>query len=139
MIIPKVDGVLETSLYVDDLQKSISFYKNIFGLETLVSTDRFCALSVSDRQVLLLFEKGASVEASRGPGGVIPSHDGTGHLHFAFSIAKSDLENWKFWLQHNKVTIESEYHWERGGTSLYFRDSDNHLLELATPGLWSIY
>ncbi|MGB8822056.1 MAG: glyoxalase, partial [Pseudolabrys sp.] len=23
--------------------------------------------------------------------------------------------------------------------SLYFRDPDGHLLELATPGLWSIY
>ncbi|MDQ3753396.1 MAG: glyoxalase, partial [Acidobacteriota bacterium] len=31
------------------------------------------------------------------------------------------------------------YKWNRGGTSLYFRDPDNHLLELATPGLWAIY
>jgi hypothetical protein len=27
----------------------------------------------------------------------------------------------------------------RGGTSLYFRDPDDHFVELATPGLWSIY
>ncbi len=26
-----------------------------------------------------------------------------------------------------------------GGTSLYFRDPDGHLLELVTPGIWSIY
>jgi hypothetical protein len=33
------------------------------------------------------------------------------------------------------VEIESEVHWERGGTSVYFRDPDNNLLELATPKL----
>ena len=25
------------------------------------------------------------------------------------------------------------------GRSIYFRDPDGHLLELATPGLWSVY
>ncbi len=29
--------------------------------------------------------------------------------------------------------------WDRGGTSLYFHDPDGHLLELATPGVWSVY
>jgi catechol 2,3-dioxygenase-like lactoylglutathione lyase family enzyme len=29
--------------------------------------------------------------------------------------------------------------WPRGGESVYFRDPDDNLLELATPGLWSIY
>jgi catechol 2,3-dioxygenase-like lactoylglutathione lyase family enzyme len=37
------------------------------------------------------------------------------------------------------VSIEGEMKWPRGGTSLYFRDPDGHLVELATPGLWSIY
>jgi catechol 2,3-dioxygenase-like lactoylglutathione lyase family enzyme len=29
--------------------------------------------------------------------------------------------------------------WPRGGRSVYFRDLDGYLLELATPGLWRIY
>ena len=37
------------------------------------------------------------------------------------------------------VAIEGRNDWERGGRSIYFRDPDGHLLELATPGLWSIY
>lgn len=139
MDIPKVNGVLETALYVSDLKGSIAFYKMLFDLETLVSNDRFCALKVSDKQVLLLFLKGASSEASHDPPGTIPPHNGDGDLHLAFSIEKKEPGQWKDWLFNNNVKIESEYVWELGGTSLYFRDPDNHLLELATPGLWSIY
>ncbi|MBB4053673.1 catechol 2,3-dioxygenase-like lactoylglutathione lyase family enzyme [Devosia subaequoris] len=29
--------------------------------------------------------------------------------------------------------------WDRGGKSLYFRDSDGHLIELGTPGIWRTY
>lgn len=30
-------------------------------------------------------------------------------------------------------------HMGRGGCSVYFRDPDGHLLELATPGVWINY
>jgi len=29
--------------------------------------------------------------------------------------------------------------WQRGSRSIYFADPEGHLLELATPGLWSVY
>ena len=136
---PKVNGILETALYVDDLKVSASFYKTFFQFETLFADERLCALNVSDRQVLLLFLKRASNVAMTSSGGVIPPHDGDGNLHFAFSIAASELETWENWLRENEIVIESTVKWNRGGTSLYFRDPDNHLLELVTPGLWTIY
>ena len=37
------------------------------------------------------------------------------------------------------VAIEGATNWSRGGRSIYFRDPDGHLLELATPGLWTVY
>ena len=37
------------------------------------------------------------------------------------------------------VAIEGRTKWPRGGESIYFRDPDGHLLELATPGLWPGY
>lgn len=136
---PSLSGVLETALYVEDLERSVRFYKAIFRLETLEADDRLCALSVGGRQVLLLFKKGGTTAPIGTPGGTIPSHDGDGHLHMAFSIAASEQKKWEGWLNENRVTLESRVVWPRGGQSLYFRDPDGHLIELATPGLWSIY
>jgi len=132
-------GVLETSLYVDDLDRSIQFYRSVLELEILEQDDRFCALNVSGRQVLLLFLKGASTRGATLPGGRIPPHDGEGQLHLAFAIAAAELAAWEQRLHEKGVLIESQVAWSRGGHSLYFRDPDDHLIELATPGLWSIY
>jgi catechol 2,3-dioxygenase-like lactoylglutathione lyase family enzyme len=73
------------------------------------------------------------------PGGVIPPHGGEGRLHLAFAIAADSLDDWKDRLAGHGITIESVVLPERGGTSLYFRDPDGHLIELATPGLWPTY
>ena len=136
---PSLNGVLETGLYVEDLQRSIRFYQDVFGLEVLTADDRFCALSVAGRQVLLLFRKGGTLEPIVTPGGVIPPHDGDGQLHYSFSIAAAELPVWEKWLQEKGICLESRVQWPAGGVSLYLRDPDGHLVELATPGLWSIY
>lgn len=136
---PGVTGVLETALYVQDLPRAVRFYEELFGFESLFADDRMCAMSVADRQVLLLFLKGASREAIELPGGVIPAHDGEGELHLAFAIAAADLPAWEERLAARGVAIESRVTWPAGGTSLYFRDPDRHVVELATPGIWPIY
>ena len=136
---PILNGVLETALYVGDLERSIRFYKETFQFEAIGGDDRFCALNVAGRQVLLLFRKGGTTAPVATPGGVIPSHDGNGQLHFAFSIPASQLEAWEDWLQEKEVPVESKVRWPGGGVSLYLRDPDGHLVELATPSLWSIY
>jgi catechol 2,3-dioxygenase-like lactoylglutathione lyase family enzyme len=94
---------------------------------------------VADRNVLLLFRRGATRESIPTPGGTIPAHDGAGHVHVAFSIPAAAEEDWKRRLAERGIAIESTVDWPRGGRSLYFRDPDQHLLELITPGCWSIY
>jgi catechol 2,3-dioxygenase-like lactoylglutathione lyase family enzyme len=133
---PEITGVLETSLYVDDVARSKRYYAETFGFQPLVADARFCALSVAGRHVLLLFKKGASTEPMPIPGGVIPPHDGSGEQHLAFAIPASELAAWERRLA---GSIESTVTWPRGGTSLYFRDPDHHLIELVTPGCWAIY
>src|SRR5579864_9535831 len=125
---PGVGRVLETSLYVDQLARSIDFYRQIFGFEGLVSDERFCALNVSSHQVLLLFVKHGTTKPIAIPGGVIPPHDGQGQLHVAFTISHEDEAAWTEHLKAYGVAIESRVAWPRGGFSLYFRDPDGHLL-----------
>ena len=136
---PKLDRVLETAFYVDDLDRAARFYIDVLELRPLFSDARLHAFAVGERSVLLLFKRGASLETVRMPGGTIPPHDGAGPLHVAFGIGSNDLPAWEARLNAQNVPIEGRTDWPRGGHSIYFRDPDGHLLELATPGLWEIY
>jgi catechol 2,3-dioxygenase-like lactoylglutathione lyase family enzyme len=130
---PKTDGVLESSLYVADVRQSIHFYETIFGFQVISDFgERGCAMKAGERQVLLLFKKGGSRT-------IVSPHDGNGELHIAFAISAAELASWESWLAKNGIAVEERTHWEKGGVSLYFRDPDRHLLEVATPGVWSIY
>ncbi len=134
-----VTGILETALHVANLEAAIAFYQRLFGFEVMARDKRFCAFNVTGRDVLLLFERGASTAPTPVPGGVIPPHDGQGHLHIAFSITAADLPDWETRLAEQGVPVESTVDWPAGGKSLYFRDPDGHLLELVTPGIWPNY
>jgi len=136
---PKVIGVLETGLYVENVERAAKFYEDVFGFERMVSDDRFCAFAVARGSVLLLFRRGGTTQPTTLPGGVLPPHDGSGQTHFAFSIKRSELEPWVKTLKDKQVEIESRVTWPRGGESIYFRDPDQNLLELATPGVWPVF
>jgi catechol 2,3-dioxygenase-like lactoylglutathione lyase family enzyme len=135
-IMPALHGILETVLYVDDFDRARAFYEGLLGLTAVYSDQRMCAYDVGGRGMLLVFHRGASLETVTIPGGTIPPHDGSGPHHVAFSIAAEELPQWETRLADFGIAIEGRTKWPRGGTSLYFRDPDGHLLELATPGLW---
>src|SRR4051812_29887298 len=135
----QVSGILETALSVADPAASAAFYKRLFGFATLFDSDRLVALNVAGRGVLLLFREGATEEPAALPGGIIPPHGASGRGHLAFSIAAEDVEPWQKRLDAEGVTVESVVTWTGGARSLYFRDPDQHLLELITPGFWAIY
>jgi catechol-2,3-dioxygenase len=129
---PGVIGVLETCLYADDLDRAARFYEELFGFQPMDGDARIRAYAVGDRSVLLLFRRGASRD-------VILGHDGAGPNHMAFAISREELEAWKRRLEEKDIVVEGTKRWPRGGVSLYFRDPDDNLLELATPGVWPSY
>ncbi len=130
---PKTNGILESSLYVSDVPRSARFYEETFGFRIISDFgERGCAMHTDTQQVLLLFKKRAS-RAIRSP------HDGDGELHVAFAIPADELANWESWLETRGIAVEEKRKWDLGGWSLYFRDPDRHLIELVTPGVWSVY
>ena len=133
---PAIQGVLETSLYARDLERTAAFYRDLFGFRALVNSPRLVAFEIAERSVLLVFQAGATERDVVEADGVIPGHDGHGRLHLAFSIKADDVVAWRKRLAERGVEIVGEYRWPRGGTSLYMRDPDGALVELATPGLW---
>lgn len=55
---PKSEGILESSLYVNDVAGSAQFYEKIFGFRIISDfAERGCAMQAGNRQVLLLFKK----------------------------------------------------------------------------------
>lgn len=137
---PILTGVIETALYVDDMERASTFYESVLGLRRIGGdADRLHAYSVADRSVLLLFKRGATAQDMQTPIGMIPGHDGAGQNHFALAIPATELAAWAKHLEQHGVAIESRVDWPLGGTSIYFRDPDGHLVELATPGMWPVY
>ena len=133
---PPLSRVLETALYVGDLDVSEAFYCRLFSFERLLRENRMCALSIPGRQVLLLFLRGGSTKPSPTPFGLIPPHDASGQQHLCFRIEHEDVEHWQAYLAAAGVALESRLDWDKGATSLYFRDPDGHSLEVGTSGLW---
>lgn len=136
---PRLNRIIETSVYVEDLDRAARFYEVVLGLEALLKLDRLYVFDVGGANVLLVFKRGASAEDMTMPNGLIPGHDASGRIHVCFAIAAEELAAWEARLAEHDIAIEGRVDWPAGGKSLYFRDSDANMLELATPGMWKIY
>ncbi|HUJ20094.1 MAG TPA: VOC family protein [Bryobacteraceae bacterium] len=141
---PQVTGILESALFVGNLERARDFYGRVFGFEELEVSEDGCVLMVGKVQVFLLVTAAKALIASRTPGGTVPPclaapREAVGAGHMAFAVTAADLDAWRAHLEREGVQVESEVAWQGGARSLYFRDPDGHLLELATPGIWGIH
>ncbi|MDQ0391775.1 VOC family protein [Labrys monachus] len=136
---PRLERIVETAVYVEDLDRAAAFYETVLGLEALVRLERLHAFDVGGCNVLLVFKRGASDETQIVPGGSIPPHDASGRIHVCFAVPAADLAAWEARLAAHGVAVEGRAEWPAGGRSLYFRDPDGHMLELMTPGVWRTY
>ena len=135
---PRLNRIVETALYVDDLDRASAFYEDKLGLAPLLKTKTLFAYDIGGTNVLLLFRRGASLQTQSAAGGTIPPHDGSGPLHIAFAIDTGELATWEAKLERLGIAVEGRMQWERGSTSLYFRDPAGNSLELATPRIWGL-
>jgi catechol 2,3-dioxygenase-like lactoylglutathione lyase family enzyme len=126
----RLKGILETSLYTDDMDRARAFYEGVLGLQPMFSDDSLTAYAI-ERSVLLLFREGTTSSRTAVFRDTAARANCTSHSQLkGRSLKAGEIAS---------RTIEGENGWSRGGHSVYFRDPDGNLLELVTPGLWAVY
>jgi len=130
----KIKAVIETAIYADDLDAAEAFYRTVLGLRLIgKEPGHHVFFQVGDTGVLLAFRAEAALK-----GDLLPAHGARGPGHFALGIEPEAFDAWQKLLQSNRVSIEKEVEWPKGGKSIYFRDPAGNLVELLTPGVWGL-
>ncbi len=129
----KARRILETCLYVDDLEKEEDFYRRVFGLELYGKVEGRHVFFRCGSGMFLLFNP---LRTSQ-PGGSVPAHGSHGAAHVAFAMSPGEVAGWREQLLREGVTIEKEIAWPSGGYSIYLRDPAGNSVELATPKTWN--
>ena len=133
-----VRGLFETHLTVADVPRAVEFYREVVGLPL--------ALDLPERNAAFMWV-GAPGRAMLGLWGIGSSVNSL-QLHIALEVALDDLLAAPARLRAHGVAPLSFFGQETGepdvlgwmpAGAVYFRDPDGHLLELATPGLWTVY
>jgi catechol 2,3-dioxygenase-like lactoylglutathione lyase family enzyme len=130
----KIKAVIETAIYVDDLDAAEDFYGTVLSLRIMgKEPGHHVFFQVGEASVLLAFLAEATLKGDQ-----LPPHGATGPGHFALGIEEEPLDSWRKLLQGQGVSIEKEVEWPKGGKSIYFRDPAGNAVELITPGLWGL-
>jgi catechol 2,3-dioxygenase-like lactoylglutathione lyase family enzyme len=129
-----IEAVVETGVYVTDLDQAEAFYRDVLGLPVIgKEAGRHVFFRVGQANVLLVFNAATTLR-----GDILPPHGAQGPGHFALGIPADAYDAWRQRLAGHGVEIEKEVSWPRGGRSMYFRDPAGNSVELLTPGLWGL-
>ena len=130
----KIKAVIETAIYVEDLQATETFYGTTLGLRIIgKEPGHHVFFQVGEGNVLLAFRAETTLKGDH-----LPPHGATGPGHFALGVEAESFDAWRKLLQGHGVTIEKELAWPKGGRSIYFRDTAGNSVELVTPGVWGL-
>lgn len=128
-----IDRVLETILYVDDLEAARAFYQVVLGLELYSQKHGVFIFFRCGQGMLLLFNPEAAARNES-----IPAHGASGPGHVCFAVAENELSAWRARLKDHNIAVEQNVTWPNGARSLYFRDPAGNSLELGTPKIWGL-
>ncbi len=128
--------LLESSLYVTDIEAAEEFYTEILGLELHAKAPDRHLFFQCGRRMLLLFNASVTTHPLDGSQDA-PAHGAEGAGHVAFAVRDLEIDGWKEHLSARGVTIEKEIEWQ-GSRSIYFRDPSGNSLEITSPGIWDL-
>ena len=122
----KVQGIDHIGLAVKDVQKSVEWYKELFGLERLYEGVWGIfpgVVGIGDTSVAFFPTDDPN----------IPLPDGLPIHHLAFRVDRANFKAARETLQQRGIEFEFQDH--KIVHSIYFYDPDGHLIELATYDL----
>lgn len=126
-------GLLELVLEVDDLERSIAFYRDVLGMaevQVWPPPRRAAWLDMGSQAVLGLWPR-----SSGGEGVAIAGARGGAHVHFAMYVDPGALPEWRRRLDEAGVRIEESAEFGPGNKSVFVKDPDGNVVELAD---WSL-
>lgn len=132
-------GILESALYVDDLDAAEAFYGGVLGLERIQRAGNRHVFFRCGDGVLLLFDARETVKPPA-PGArlPVPPHGATGAGHLCFRASGAEIDRFRAHLESHGIAIEADFEWPNGGRSIYFRDPAGNSLEIAEPKIWGL-
>src|SRR5258708_3478729 len=87
----RIQAIIETAIYVDDLQAAETFYRTVLGLPVIgKEPGRHVFFQVGEGNVLLAFLAEATLK-----GDLLPPHGTTGPGHFALGIEAEAFDAWR--------------------------------------------
>src|SRR6185437_4676951 len=132
-------GILESALYVSDLDAAETFYGEVMGLERIAKVPGRHVFFRCGQGVLLLFNAEATRHSPAPDAKLpVPPHGTVGQGHLCFSGTADEISHWKVHLEAKGIAIEADFEWPNGGRSIYFRDPSGNSLEITEPRIWGI-
>ncbi len=125
--------VLETCVYVEDVEAAADWYEEVLGLTRMAgSPPRDVFLAAGDT-MFMLFDASLTEKPQENS---VPAHGARGRQHVAFGV--EELEAWRDRLEEQGVAVTHEESWG-SGDSIYFEDPDGNVLELVEKGTWPVW
>ena len=133
-----IAAILETALYVDDLDAAEAFYGGVLGLEKISRAGDRHIFYRCGPGVLLIFNPDETEKPAAPDALPVPAHGARGKGHVCFRLKDDDFAAMLDRLNENGIAIESDLRWPNGARSIYFRDPAGNSLECAEGKLWGL-
>ncbi|MDQ0455382.1 VOC family protein [Rhizobium paknamense] len=133
-----LEAVLETAIYVDDIDAAEGFYGGLLGFEKILREAERHVFYRCGPGVLLVFNPAETVKPAPQGALPVPPHGARGPGHVCFRVAAAEIEGVKARLLEAGVEIEADFFWPNSARSIYFRDPAGNSLECAEARLWGI-